>query len=45
MGPTMRGTGGHGSGMQCGALHLHKRNRCYVASCGRGGVISRRSPE
>lgn len=42
---TARGTGGHGSGMQCGALHLHKRNRRYIASCGRGGVISRQSPE
>lgn len=24
---TARGTGGHGSGTQCGALHLHKRNQ------------------
>lgn len=25
-----RGTGGHGSGMQRGALHLHKRNRAAI---------------
>lgn len=42
---TARGTGGHGSGTQCGALHLHKRNRRCIAPCGRGGVISRQSPE
>lgn len=40
-----RRTGGRGSGMQQqrGALHLHESDRHYIASCGRGGVISRRS--